>query len=135
MKPNNRKKCINQDGIALVEMALLLPVLLLILFGIAEFGRALYMENTLTNAAREGARLASTSTTDPLNVAALQSYVKGYIPFDQTGIVINITPTTLLKHGVDTVTVVVNLPFQSAVPLISQLSNVTLQGQASMLYE
>jgi len=42
-----------------VEFALLLPLLLLIIFGIIDFGRALNAQITLTQAAREGARLAS----------------------------------------------------------------------------
>jgi len=44
-------------GAAAVEFALLLPVLLLIVFGLIDFGRALNAQITLTQAAREGARL------------------------------------------------------------------------------
>ena len=44
-------------GAAAVEFALLLPVLLLLIFGIIDFGRALNAQITLTQAAREGARL------------------------------------------------------------------------------
>jgi Flp pilus assembly protein TadG len=44
-------------GAAAVEFALLLPVLLLLVFGIIDFGRALNAQITLTQAAREGARL------------------------------------------------------------------------------
>jgi Flp pilus assembly protein TadG len=46
-------------GAAAVEMALLLPVLLVLVFGIIDFGRALNEQITLTSAAREGARLAA----------------------------------------------------------------------------
>jgi Flp pilus assembly protein TadG len=42
-----------------VEFALLLPLLLLLVFGIIDFGRALNAQITLTQAAREGARLAA----------------------------------------------------------------------------
>lgn len=42
-----------------MEFALLLPVLLLLIFGIIDFGRALNAQVTLTQAAREGARLAA----------------------------------------------------------------------------
>lgn len=45
-------------GQALVEMAILLPLLFLLVFGIFEFGRAMYIKNTLTHAARAGARAA-----------------------------------------------------------------------------
>jgi Flp pilus assembly protein TadG len=42
----------------LVEFALILPVLLLLLMGLFDFGRAIYAFNTISNAAREGARIA-----------------------------------------------------------------------------
>lgn len=51
-------------GAAAVEFALLLPVLLLIVFGIIDFGRALNAQVTLTQAAREGARLAALNQPD-----------------------------------------------------------------------
>jgi len=46
-------------GAAAVEMALLLPLLLLIVFGIVDFGRMLNAQITITEAAREGARAAA----------------------------------------------------------------------------
>jgi len=46
-------------GAAAVEFALVLPVLLLIIFGIVDFGRMLAAKITLTEAAREGARAAA----------------------------------------------------------------------------
>ena len=48
----------NRRGQALVEMAIVLPVLLIILLGIFDFGRAIYAFNTISNSAREAARLA-----------------------------------------------------------------------------
>jgi Flp pilus assembly protein TadG len=44
-------------GSVAVEFALLLPILLLRVFGIIDFGRALNAQITLTQAAREGARI------------------------------------------------------------------------------
>jgi Flp pilus assembly protein TadG len=46
-------------GQALVEMAIILPLLMLLVMGIFEFGRAMYIKNTLTNAARAGVRAAA----------------------------------------------------------------------------
>jgi Flp pilus assembly protein TadG len=46
-------------GQGLVEFALLLPMLLVLVFGIAEFGRAWMTRNILTGAAREAVRLAA----------------------------------------------------------------------------
>ena len=48
----------SQAGAELVEFALVLPMLLLILGGIVDFGLLLQRQQVITNAAREGARLA-----------------------------------------------------------------------------
>lgn len=45
-----------ERGAVAVEMAVLLPLLLLILIGTMEFGRVFNVQNSLTQAAREGAR-------------------------------------------------------------------------------
>lgn len=44
------------EGQELVEFALILPLLLLLIFGIMDFGLAIFSYNTIANAAREGAR-------------------------------------------------------------------------------
>jgi Flp pilus assembly protein TadG len=46
-----------RPGQSLVEFALILPVLLLIFMGIVDFGRVIYAYNSVSNAAREGARI------------------------------------------------------------------------------
>jgi hypothetical protein len=47
-----------KHGQALVEFALVIPIFLLLLIALFDLGRAVFAYNTLTNAAREGARLA-----------------------------------------------------------------------------
>ena len=46
----------SQKGVAAVEFALVLPLLVLLAFGIIEFSLALYDKAVITNASREGAR-------------------------------------------------------------------------------
>ena len=46
-------------GQGLVEFALVLPIFLLILFGLIDMGRYVYLNSTLSQAAREGARVAA----------------------------------------------------------------------------
>jgi hypothetical protein len=53
-----------QSGQALVELALILPVLALILLGIVDFGRVFYTYGALANAAREGARYCALHPAD-----------------------------------------------------------------------
>jgi len=64
---NNRSR---QHGQAVVEFALVLPVVLLLLFGAIEFGRAYLRLHVLTNAAREGARVGSMPGSLEADVAA-----------------------------------------------------------------
>jgi Flp pilus assembly protein TadG len=52
-------------GQALVEFALIIPIFLLLLVAIFDLGRAVFAFNTLTNAAREGARIAIVNQYEP----------------------------------------------------------------------
>jgi hypothetical protein len=52
-----KRQTLGQSGASAIEFALVLPVLLLILFGIVEFGVLFYDQAMITNASREGARL------------------------------------------------------------------------------
>lgn len=61
-----------ERGQATVELALVLPVLVLILFGIMEFGRLFSAYLVVTNAAREGARLAAVGADDAAIVARVR---------------------------------------------------------------
>lgn len=60
-----------ERGAVAVEMAMLLPLLLLILIGTIEFGRVLNVQISMTQAAREGARYAAIHYKEAgLNVTA-----------------------------------------------------------------
>jgi Flp pilus assembly protein TadG len=48
-----------EHGAAAVEMAIVLPLLLVLVFGIVDFGRLLFAEVMVTGAAREGARMVA----------------------------------------------------------------------------
>jgi Flp pilus assembly protein TadG len=54
----------NQKGAAIVEFAIVLPLLVLLVFGIIEFGILLYDQAIITNASREGARAGITQKVD-----------------------------------------------------------------------
>ena len=70
----------SERGAAAVEMALFLPILLFLVFGIIDFGRMLNAQITLTEAAREGARAAALNQ-DPLTEAnAISARVSAATP-------------------------------------------------------
>lgn len=53
----------SRQGAYAVEFALVSPVLFLLIFGLVEFSRMVMVQQSLTNAAREGCRTATLSTT------------------------------------------------------------------------
>ena len=65
------RRVVNTRGNAVIEFALVLPLLLLVIFGITELGRMVMTTNVLNTASREGARLAAVSSiSDSLAVYA-----------------------------------------------------------------
>lgn len=57
-----------RQGQVLVEAALVLPILLMLLFGIIEFGRIFNTYLIVSNASREGARLAALSAVESIDI-------------------------------------------------------------------
>jgi Flp pilus assembly protein TadG len=64
-----RRNVWDPRGQALVEFALVLPIFVLLMVAIFDLGRAAFAYNTLTNAAREGARMAIVNQYKPSIVA------------------------------------------------------------------
>jgi len=64
MKSNPIRFIRDARGQSLIEFALILPMMLVVMFMITEFGRALYTYNVLATAARAGARVAVVSAVD-----------------------------------------------------------------------
>lgn len=85
---------VRDRGAVAVEFALLLPVLLILLFGIIDFGLALNAQVTLTQAAREGARLAALGQT--ASVARTRAQVAAPLLNIPTG---NIAVTTCASNA------------------------------------
>ena len=64
-----RRDRFNQKGQALVEFALVLPLVLLLVVGMLEFARAWNLHQAMTDAVREGARRAVLADTWPVDSA------------------------------------------------------------------
>jgi Flp pilus assembly protein TadG len=84
-RPPSSSRKTHDRGTAAVEFALVLPVLLLIVFAIIDFGRALNAQITLTGAAREGVRLAALGYTN----AAVEARVAAAAP-DLSGVTVTV---------------------------------------------
>jgi len=68
------KRTIGERGAAAVEFALLVPILLALVFGIVEFGRAYHIQSTLSGAAREGVRVMALTNDAGQAAAAVNAY-------------------------------------------------------------
>lgn len=82
-------------GQSLVELALALPLLLLILIGLADFGRAFYYTSAVASAAREGAAyVAATGSPDALVLKNKACAATGLDPSGNCGAALTVTDVT-----------------------------------------
>jgi Flp pilus assembly protein TadG len=94
------KRIREHRGAAIIEVALTLPLLLLVSVGIFEFGRAYQTWQVLTNAAREGARIAvlPNSTDDSVRSRVIDYMQRGQLP-EATNADIDVTHDTSIDVG------------------------------------
>ena len=130
----------NAKGQVLVELALLLPLLLLLILGIIEFGRAFYMKNTLSNAVRHSARKAIVNTN--WNQSTIRFWTYSAVPpgwqNDTVIPTIQSTPTSPPTSGSGAaVTVQATMKFDTIVPnfYFPFIDYKTITAQATMRYE
>jgi len=106
-------------GQALVEMALVLPLFLLLLFGVIEMGRVGFAYISVSNAAGAGGRMATIGGTNTQIYTATKNAATSLNLEDEN---IAITPTLLSqRYSGQGVTVEVTYPVQLIIPLISNV--------------
>lgn len=125
------KQSKNQTGAAAVELALLLPVLIAIIFGISQFGIAFNSWITLSNAAREGARLASVAGT--LSQADIDK-VKSYATAGDI-ISVNAYFDSGTGKGNPVRVEVVGKALDLNIPFVHDWGDISLKGTATMRLE
>jgi Flp pilus assembly protein TadG len=69
----------SQSGASAVEFALILPILLLLVFGIIEMGFVLFDKAMITNASREGARAGILFRVSPVTEQEIVDVVNTYL--------------------------------------------------------
>jgi len=124
----------NEKGQAMVEFALILPVLLLLVMGIAEFGMMFNSYLSVQNATREGARIGIVGATD----LEIEERILGTSPsLKEDRMIITIEPGNNARISGETLRVLVDYDYQMVVPFISILfgGNVNLSGESSMRIE
>jgi len=95
-----------ERGQALAEFALILPLFLVIVFGIVDFGMAFHSYITITNAAREGARLGV------VQASSQQISDKVYATSDLSDESTNMTVTVTNAQGAPGGSVVVKVDYE-----------------------
>ena len=113
-----------ERGQALVEFAIIIPILLAVLLGIVEFARAWQIQQVVTNAAREGARVAVIATaTDAQVTSAINTYCQS-AGLDMLQVVMSMSPNVPNQTGLpDTVTVSYNYTYGLFGPVMNLLGS------------
>jgi Flp pilus assembly protein TadG len=145
-----------EGGGSLVEFALLCPMLMAILFGMADLGRWVFLDIEVSSAAHAGAQFGSQSQANANNSAGITTAARNDAP-DFSGTTLTVTPvitncycpatpsstfgcggTTICKNGNDTIPPIVLVQVTTSgtyTPWISYLpftSNVTINGYAQI---
>lgn len=89
----------SQKGASAIEFAIILPVLVLLLFGTIEFSLLLYNQQVITNASREGARAGIVAQSPRVSDAEISTIVTSYgggnlITFGAANVPISVTTRT-----------------------------------------
>ena len=122
MQAVEHKKARRERGQALVEMAITLPLLLLLLMGIMEMGWYFYNQMSVENGSREGARYAIVHAEDATLTADVTSLVQGMVVGPGT------LTVTLNKSGND-----ISVAVTKAVPTLTPIAVIFTPGDTFLL--
>ena len=128
----------SRDGSVILETALMITILLMLMFGIIDLGRVLYVANNLTSSARQGARVgavlndptgADASTVKAAVKSHFNSYTFGGPTLTDANIVLTKTGSATPEFAIR---VTITYPFNWITPIRALVGNMTntLHGQA-----
>lgn len=108
----------NQSGQALAEVALILPILLLVVCGALEVGQVLHLSLAVDHSSREGARLGALGSTDTEIIAC----VLGQLPStDPSRLEVTIMPGPTGRIRGAPLSVTVRYPHRFITPLVGAM--------------
>jgi Flp pilus assembly protein TadG len=124
----------NSRGQAMAEMAIVLPILILLLMGMVDLGRIFHSYLVITNASREGARKAVLGCTD---IIIRERVSDTTTHLDNTVLNTSISPDPSLRKSGDLVTVQVNYRVTLMAPLINTVlpNPIAIQADTTMRME
>lgn len=112
-----KKICVkNQKGQSIVETALIMPVIILILAGIIDFGLIFNNYLIITNASREGARIAAAGISDS-DVTDTVASITQTLDHDQ--MTVSIVPDDLNRHKGEELSVTIGYNNKLLTPVIN----------------
>jgi Flp pilus assembly protein TadG len=132
-----RGRLANQ-GQALIEFALIIPILILLVIGLFDLGTAVYTRNVIANAAREGAR---TGIILGNNYSAVRTQVQRTAPgLSSSNLRIDILPALESQREFSKpITVTVTYTYTAITPLIGRIvgngGRLPLTATSSMIVE
>jgi len=137
---------VNRRGAAMVEFAVIVPVLALVVFATIEATRLCMVAQLLTNAAREGCRVAATNGKTTANVTtrvAATLTAAGFTPAQAAVVTasMSLTPSPIETTAGNTpITLTLSIPFNGtngvnwlSSPFFYRSSTMTISGKAVML--
>jgi Flp pilus assembly protein TadG len=122
-------------GAAAVEFAVVLPVFVILVFGMIEYGRMVMVQQVITNASREGARGA---VLDGATTSSVQTAVTNYLTSAKVnGGSTAVSPDPTTAASGDPITVTVSIPFSAVswLPSPMYLGGKTLSASTTMRRE
>jgi hypothetical protein len=142
-----RRFVASRNGSVILETAIMITILLMLVFGIVDMGRALYTENNLVSAAREGGRFGATYQglftvpSSPDTLAVKDATIARFSPFGGTALTRAMITTSLLgtggNFGFTSIRVSIAYPFTWVTPiqrLVGSLRS-TMHSQAEFRLE
>jgi len=138
MSNRGRSPTGRRDGTAAVELAIVLPTLLLLVFGCVDFGRVAYFSMALRNAVGAGSDYAATHRFTDYTVETWERRVRERVTeemqdvpeFDDAALNVQIATETDVDGNVQ-VSVAATYPFQTVVDWPGLPSDITLNHQVS----
>ncbi|MDH8677312.1 TadE/TadG family type IV pilus assembly protein [Fusibacter bizertensis] len=123
-----KRKLKNENGQSMVEFALIVPLLLLIIVGIIEFGFMFSGYLTLTNASREAVRTISLGRSDSAAILRANDTI---VNLDKDQMLVKIDPSDAAREQGDSVTVTITYDYTFLTPFMEAIFGGDFQIEVS----